>query len=177
MLKRLPTIAALVILVIVIAAGTAAAAKVTVVVTGGPLDIQLPFSDQSLNGVTLDGTNQTTTGTLGETRIRDARGTGTGWYVTVSATDFEEESDPGKTIPAGGFRVPVAPTVTVLSGFDGGIVADSGPLAAPGLTLLVSPNPNGRGRFSVTPDLELDVPAETYIGTYASTITETITSY
>src|SRR3990172_7762447 len=111
-LKRLPTIAALVILVIVIAAGTAAAAKVTVVVTGGPLDIQLPFSDQSLNGVTLDGTNQTTTGTLGETRIRDARGTGAGWYVTVSATDFEEESDPGKTVPAGGFRVPVAPTVT-----------------------------------------------------------------
>lgn len=175
MLKKLPLIVAVVILTVAVyAVGTAVAAKITVVVKGGPLTLT-ESTDQTLADAVLDGNDTSTTGSLGALQVKDARGTGTGWYVGIVATDFAEQSSTA-TIPAIGFSIPTVPAVTTLAG-NGGVTAAAGGLSSPGFTLLDSPNPNGRGRYSTTPSLKLNVPAETFIGTYASTVTETLTSY
>ncbi|MDP1808055.1 MAG: WxL domain-containing protein [Actinomycetota bacterium] len=175
MIKKLPLIVAVVVLVIAVyAVGTAVAAQVTVVVKGGPLSLT-PSADQTLADAVLDGNDTSTTGSLGELQVKDARGTGAGWYVTAAATDFAEQST-ANTIAAGGFTVPVAPVVTTIAG-NGGVTSAAGTLSGAGFTLLNSSSPNGRGRYSATPDLLLQVPAQTYIGTYAATVTETLLSY
>jgi len=176
MLRRLFLIVAVLVLAAALyAVGTALAAKINVKIKGGPLSLT-PSADQAMNDVILDGNDTIATGTLGELQVKDARGTGAGWIVIVRATDFTEQSDPLKTIPATGFSIPAAPVVTVIAG-SGGVSSGSGILKIPGIVLLDSPSPDGRGRYSITPDLELDIPAEVFVGTYASTVTETILSY
>ena len=180
MRNRLPIILAVIILVVAIfAIGSAGAAdkKVNVNVSGAPLNLVVPVGDAALADVTLDGTDQNATGVLGVVRVVDPRGTGQGWYVTLVSTNFEEVLDPSKTIPsgAGGFQVTAA-NVSNISG-NGGVTGNAGNLAPAALTVMDSPSPNGRGINEANPDLDLQVPAETYIGTYAATVTETLISY
>ena len=174
MLRKLSLIVIVTIFIVAVyAMGTAVAAKVSVVVTGGSLTLT-PSADSTLTAVVLDGTDQATTGSLAQLTVTDARGTGVGWNLTTSATNFEEINDAAKTIANTGFEVTAVNLVTV-SG-NGGVNGSTGFIDTP-LTLLDSSSPNGMGTYNSTPDLSLQVPAETYVGTYASTVTETLTSY
>lgn len=155
-------------------AGMAVADTVTVVVNGGTLSMTAG-GNQTLNPVTLDGTDKTTTGSLGTLDVKDARGTGAGWNVVVASTNFEKSGDPSKTISAAGFRVPSAPGVVTVAG-NAAPTSFSGALNGAGLKLLSAALDSGMGEYQTTPDLELDVPAETYAGTYTATVTETVTS-
>ncbi|HEB13117.1 MAG TPA: DNRLRE domain-containing protein [Actinobacteria bacterium] len=142
------------------------------IVGSGSFDFS-PSGDTTLSLVTLTGLNTTATGFLGSVGVRDARGTGSGWNVTVSSTDFILLSDPTSIIPAGNISIPVAPQVIIIGGTSPPVAA-SGSLAGAGLTLLDAAPGNGAGHYEVTPDLELQVPAATLSGIYAATITETI---
>ena len=159
---------------LIYAAGMAVAETVTVVVNGGNLSMTAG-GNQTLNPVTLNGTNQNTAGSLGTLDVIDARGTGAGWNVVVSSTDFAKFGDPGKTIAATGFDIPVAPVVTTVAG-NTAPTSNSGNLNGGGLKLLSAALDQGMGNYQVTPGLQLTVPAQTYTGTYTATVTETVIS-
>ncbi|HEB12405.1 MAG TPA: hypothetical protein ENI11_01880, partial [Actinobacteria bacterium] len=148
------------------------AARAVNVIGGGSFDFS-PSGDTTLSSATLTGLDTTATGFLGSVGIRDARGTQSGWNVTVSCTDFILLSDPTETIPASNISIPIAPSVTIIGGTSPPVAA-SGSLAGAGLTLLDAAPGNGAGHYEVTPDLELLVPASSLSGNYAATITETI---
>lgn len=168
------------LLLTVFVVGVALAAnpfKVSVVVNAGSLTAD-HLGGQSFNGVTLDGTNKTTTGTVGTIQVVDARGSGAGWSLNIKATDFVETSDPSRIIDitpgAGtGFSVPAAPTVNIIAG-NTAPSSFSGDLDGAGFDLLSAAANTGMGTYQTSPDLELKVPAETYSGTYESTVTLTV---
>ncbi len=92
MAKRLPALLIVTILVtslFVLGSAVAATKKVDVRVNGNPLSLVVPGGDVSLADVTLDGTDQNTTGALGIFRVVDPRGTGTGGYLNIVSSDFE----------------------------------------------------------------------------------------
>jgi hypothetical protein len=137
-----------------------------------------PSDDTTLTAVTLTGSDQTATGDLDTLTVTDARGTGVGWYLTMSATDFDGTAGTavGKDpIPATGFRISSV-TLSAVGGSTAGIDDDTGALDIP-LKVIDSEAPNGRGSYTADVELELDVPAEAYEGTYASTLTQTLISY
>lgn len=174
-MKKMSLIIAVAVLMIAIyAVGTAAAAKVTVVVKPGALTLT-PSTDSNLLDATLTGDVVVTTGDLNSLEVREARGNNAGWNLTVQAADFEEINDPAKTITAGGFKVLAANGAGITG--SGTVNPGAGVLSGSGISLLDSPNGSGyRGRYGATPSLQLTVPAATYVGTYAGTVTETLTS-
>ncbi len=179
MAKRLPALLIATILVaslFVLGSAVADTQKVNVKVAGGLLNLIGPAGDAGLADVTLDGTDQNTTGDLGLFRIVDPRGTGQGWYLTMGSSDFEEINDAGKKISSqlGGFKVTNANLIAV-SG-NGNVDPDNIELA-PADVLLDSPSPDGRGVNTTAPSVELQIPAETFIGTYSATVTATLTSW
>lgn len=170
--KTLALTLVIIVVTAIVAVGTAVAAKVTVNIKGGSL-VLTPSGDSSLTDVTLDGTDQSTTGALAQVRVRDGRGTGVGWSLTLSATDFEEINDPSKTIAASGFSVS-AVNMTREAGSPAGSVTQNAGALSPPLTMMNATAPGGRGSYRAIPDLSLLVPAETFVGTYASTVTQTL---
>lgn len=84
-------LAILAVLALMAGAAVASADSGTVVVTGGSLAEAI--TAVSLGGVTLDGTDKTTTDTTNSWTAEDATGTGAGWHLTVAATDFVSTSD------------------------------------------------------------------------------------
>ena len=62
------------------------AESASVTVTGGSLAESV--ANVSLTGVTLDGTDKTTTSTSNAWTAEDPTGMGTGWHLTIAATDF-----------------------------------------------------------------------------------------
>lgn len=148
-------------------------AHVSVSVTGGPLALGIVGTSR-LDAVNLNGLDQTTFGKLATVDLRDPRGTGSGWHVNISASDFTNISKSEQAIPAGGFSIPSPPTITTAAG-NSSPAAFAGPLGSP-LTLLSANPGTGMGRYQTNPDLSLIVPAGTMAGTYESTVTLTISS-
>jgi hypothetical protein len=89
MKKRILTTFA--VLALMAGAAVASAESGTVIVSGGTLAETI--TAVSLAGVTLDGTDQTTTDTTNAWTAEDATGTGAGWHLTIAATDFASTSD------------------------------------------------------------------------------------
>lgn len=88
--NRIAAVAALTVATFALGTSTASAADTTdVTVTGGSLTITNPTVD-NFTGVTLNGSAQTTTAALASFSVSDLRGTGTGWNVTVGASQFTE---------------------------------------------------------------------------------------
>lgn len=84
------TLAMLGALVVLAFAAVVSAEDADVTITGGSLTVT--GADAALNGVTLNGTDQTSTATTAgdnDWTAVDARGTGVGWNITIDATDFE----------------------------------------------------------------------------------------
>lgn len=167
-------LATLLILSLVHPAGPVlASTRVSVGISGGPLGFTIAGAGQ-LNDATLTGYDQTAVGALGLVDVRDARGTGQGWNLVIDADDFVDTGGSGGTIPAAGFSVDEQPQVTKVAG-NTEPLAFSGTLDQP-LTLLSAAPNTGMGRFQVSPDLALVIPAATIAGSYESTVTLTIAS-
>lgn len=142
-------------------------------ITGGALTATV--SGASLEGLVLDGTNQVATGETESWSIVDARGTGSGWNLTVSATDLTS---------AGGSVEQADRTIAVsaLSLTPGEVAAGEGAdpdtaITAPAVTLsgsaqtVVSSNGMAKGTFSVAPStFSLAVPANAYRSNYEGTV-------
>jgi len=128
-------------------------------------------------GVTLDGTDQTPTGSTSAWQA-DATGESDGWKVTVASTDFS--SAESKTIAVSNFQIRL---------LDANIAWVSGDVAGPDSTqttfdplsgtarkIASAAVGEGNGVYNLTPDFRLTVPAETYAGSYTATVTVAISA-
>ena len=154
-----------------VATSAALAATLTATATvNGTAGISLNLPSNPSISSTLDGTDQTVTyaPVLG---VVDARGSGAGWNLTVSATNFSDGS--GHTLAPG--------TITGVSaackaGNSCTAATSSGityPLTVSGTSakFFNAAVNSGLGKFDVTPTFAVSVPGNAYAGTYTSTVT------
>ena len=141
----------------------------------------------SANAVTLNGANQTTPYTLG-IAVNDDTGTGTGWNLTITSTQFTV------TGSSCGTNHPLSTTASTITGV---AVANNGggtytqptnnisntslsvPAGCPALTPVKFFNAtanSGMGHFTITPTISIAIPANAYAGTYTSTVTLAVVS-
>src|SRR3954468_949124 len=140
----------------------------TATVTGtAGISLSLPSNPSISN--TLDGTDQVASWSalLG---IVDARGTGSGWNLTVAATAFSDGA--GHTLAAGTLT-----GVTSACRAGNSCTAATNAVSYP-LTLGTTATKffnsalnTGLGKFDVTPSVDVAIPGNAYAGTYNSTVT------
>jgi WxL domain surface cell wall-binding len=169
MTKRILT--SICIATVALAAATAALAAnltATATITGAAgLSLNLP-ANPSISD-TLDGTDQTVSYApiLG---LVDARGSGAGWNLTMSATTFSDGS--GHTLAAGAVAGVAAACHSGSS-----CTAPTNAVSVP-LTLSTTAAKffnaaanTGLGKVDVTPTIDVSIPGNAYAGTYTSTVT------
>jgi hypothetical protein len=148
-----------------------------VTVTGGTLSVT-PAAI-TFNGVTLNGQTQNdVAGATTAWTATDPTGTGIGWSVTISATDFLKTGDATKTIPVSGFEMTLLDTAITTVAGNAQPVSSFGTAKALGATqtLVTAAAGTGMGTYGLLPTFTLDVPADTYAGDYVSTVTVSISS-
>lgn len=131
--------------------------------------------DVAFSVAQLTGSTTTVDGTTTDWVADDTTGLGDGWHLTVTATDFVNGSH---TIPKEGFAMRLLDAdISVISGnakptavaafanFTG--IGTTRTFAAAGAN-------DGMGSYSLLPTFQLSVPAQSYAGTYLSTVTVTI---
>jgi hypothetical protein len=151
------------------AAATAATITATATITGASgLSLNLP-SNPSVSA-TLSGDDQTVAyaPVLG---LVDARGSGTGWSMTIAATPFSDGS--GHTLAPG---TVTGVTEACHSGSTCTQATSSGvsyPLTVSGTAakFFNAAANTGLGKVDVTPTVAVTVPGNAYAGTYTSTVT------
>ena len=142
-----------------------------------------PFS-VSATPVILNGTNLTTTYTM-DILVADDTGTGAGWHLTITSTVFNTGNDctskPNNILPFSASTV----TGVVMAENGTGTYTDptpSGTVTYPSTLPAGCPAPTavslysakagtGLGHFKITPTVSISIPANTYAGTYTSTVT------
>jgi hypothetical protein len=170
MSKRI--VSTLAIAVLALTATTAALAgtlTTTATVTGtGGISLNLPSNPSISN--TLDGTDQTATYApiLG---LVDARGSGAGWNLQISATAF---TDTASHTLAQGQVGSVAQACT--AGSTCTLATSSGITYPLTITTTAAKVFNaalntGLGKINVTPTINVAIPGNAYAGTYTSTVT------
>ena len=182
-LSRLATMSALALAATValpLASSVASASTAaTATISGGTLNIVVPstigFAD------TLNGLNQTTTAGLAMD-VQDATGTGAGWNITATSSQF---TSGGNTLVTNSVTVGSAPTDTCDSGasctpatngvaYPYALPAGAGPPTA--TKLFNAAVSTGQGDQTVTPTFTLAVPANTVPAAYTSTWTISVVS-
>ena len=142
-------------------------ATATVSGTAG-ISLNLPSNPSISN--TIDGSDQTASYSplLG---IVDARGSGAGWNLTLSATTFSDGS--GHTLAAGS----VTGAAQACHSGSSCTAATSSGISYP-LTLSTTAAKvfsaalnTGLGKIDVTPTIQVAIPGNAYAGTYTSTLT------
>jgi len=180
--RRTTALALLLSVAALVAAATASAdnALVTGTITGGSLS-EVTTAAPSFS-VTLNGSDQTPTYTLPMT-VTDARGTGAGWNVTITSTQFSTGAG-GNTLATNASSVQsVSSTCVSGSTCTNPTNTVTYPLTLPAGTtpptavkLFNSATNTGMGKFTVTPTVGVFVPANTFAGTYTSTVTLAVVS-
>jgi hypothetical protein len=173
MRKLFILVASLLAVAMLVAPAWGATSTVTGTVSAGTLG--LTTSATPSFGVTLDGTDQTPTYTV-PTTVTDATGSGTGWNLTITSTQFTTGS---ATLAAN------ASSITAVSNSCVGgstCTAPTNAITYP-LTVPAAATPpaavkyfnaaatTGRGKFTNTPTVSVSVPANTLAGSYSSTLT------
>jgi hypothetical protein len=126
--------------------------------------------------VTLNGTDQTAPYTLPVT-VTDTRGTGAGWNLTITSTQFKTGA-PVTRLAANASTMSASSSKCAVGSCTNPVNTVTYPLAVP--AGIVAPAPvkffnaalaSGLGTFTVTPAISVAVPANSLKGTYTSTIT------
>jgi putative surface cell wall-binding protein len=133
--------------------------------------------------VTLNGTDQTANYTLPITLI-DSRGSGAGWNLTVTSTQFSTGGGSPNTLPTSASTITgVASICNAGSSCTNPTNAVSYPLGLPaGSTpptaakFFNAAANTGMGKFTITPTVQVSVPANAFAGTYTSTVTLAVVS-
>jgi hypothetical protein len=145
----------------------------TATVTGGSLT-EVVGAPPSVSA-TLNGTDQLPTYTLPITAT-DARGTGAGWNLTITSTQFttgpatlstSASSVTGVTSACVALTTCTNPTNSI--GY--ALTVPAAPVAPTAVKLFNATVNTGLGKFTVTPTVSVSIPANTRVGTYTSTIT------
>ena len=160
-----------VVLVALIATTAALASTLTATATvSGTAGVSLSLPAAPSFSDTLDGSDQTVSYSpvLG---IVDARGSGAGWNLTVSATTFTDASS--HSFAAGSVT---AVAQACHSGSSCTQATSSGityPLTLTGTAAKVfnAALNTGMGKVDVTPTIQVAIPGNAYAGTYTSTLT------
>jgi hypothetical protein len=150
------------------AAALAGTLTATATVTGASgISLSLPASASVSS--TLDGSDQTVSyaPTL---NFVDARGSGAGWNLTISATDFTSGSH---TLAAG---VLASATQACHAGSSCTAATNSGislplTLSTTAAKFFNAAADTGLGKIDITPTVNVTVPGNAYAGTYTSTVT------
>jgi len=162
----------------------------SITVTAGSLGFGTNFAAANFPNTALSGLAQTVSTSVGTWSVNDARGSLLGWNVKVGATRFTDQNGtPGdttddKTLPLSSLTL-TAPTA-VAAGGQSSLLA---PVVQPLTTALdngtadvsaaVAALSTGQGLWNFTQGashLSLVLPATASTGTYASTITTTLSS-
>jgi len=135
--------------------------------------------------ITLNGTQRTTSANWEIADIVDARGTGTGWGLTLNLSQFAEYDTNtseyvtgGKTLPAGSLKVTEAPSVSLVDTTSSPAntitpIVDSESLdTGTPVKLLSAAIDGGMGSYSVSPlTATLTTRADAYAKTYKTDAT------
>jgi hypothetical protein len=162
------------------ATALADSASATTTITGGTLT-EATSSAPTISA-TLNGTDQTPTYTMA-IDTNDATGSGAGWNLTITSTQFTTGGTTPKTLSTSASSVTSAvavckqgtctnPTNSITYPFT--IPAGSTPPTA--VKLFNAAVNTGMGDFTVTPTVSVAIPANSYAGTYTSTITLAVIS-
>jgi hypothetical protein len=157
--------------VVLIAASAAVAGTLTTTATvSATAGISLSLPANPSISDTLDGTDQTVSysSVLG---VIDARGSGGGWNLQISATTFSDGL--GHTLAPG---TVTAAAQACHSGSSCTAATNSGitlPLTITGSAakFFNAAASTGLGKIDVTPTVAVDIPGSSYAGTYTSTVT------
>ncbi|TDC70243.1 hypothetical protein E1200_05970 [Actinomadura sp. GC306] len=148
--------------------------QINLTVNGGPLTMSREAGEVELTPVTLNGTEQSATGSLKRVEVIDARGGTAGWSLTGTLTDFT--SSAGTKIPAG--NLSWTPACTAAPGASAVTPGSAGPLdTTTAATLCTAPGGTGQvvgGTFSAGAGLNLTVPPLTGAGRYTAVLTLTL---
>ena len=179
---------AIAILMIAMIAVGVHAESATVALTGGSLSVSP--ANVTLSGVTLDGSDKVATSAAASNNwtATDATGTGAGWNLTIVATDFSDGGTPTRTLDISSadqeFKIQLLDSnISVTAGNTKPTSLVSALTAIPespaaALKFASAALNTGMGSYAINPNFELEIPAETYVGTgsYSSTITISIVS-
>ncbi len=156
-----------------VTATPAGAVVASVSVVGGALtNTAQPIA---FGSVALSGADQTIAAAAAVWQAKDARGTGDGWNVTLSSTNFTGAG----TIAVANFKVKQdqAAIVTVSGNTaPSSLVPGFQPLGGTPLKLLQATGGAGMGTYDYTPNFQLTVPASTGAGAYTANVTVSINS-
>ena len=160
-----------------------------VAVTGGSLSEAAPTS-VAATPVTLTGDDQTTTFSLVLT-VTDPRGTGAGWKLNISATQFTAGTNklPTNATTIQGAPTTVSCTSAAVLGNSSGTCTNPTPgtisypltVTTGGVPFFTANSTTGLGKFSITQPVTVFIPANTTLGsggtaTFSSTIAVSIVS-
>ncbi len=135
--------------------------------------------DPEFADTTLNGTDQTQTDTIAIS-VEDFTGSGDGWNLQITSTAFNSGSHAlannaltilGVSALCNGGQC-TNPTNNIGYPFTVPAAAEA---PAPGKFFNAAVD-SGMGSFTVTPEFQLAIPADTYVGDYESTITITLAS-
>jgi hypothetical protein len=160
-------------------AAAIAAFKAAPTCSGGSLTLSAPPSS-GFSAVTLNGTDQTQSTTLGLTPD-DETGSASGWNITGTSTTFDDGS---------GHKLPTTATTTTGASVSAGspncnlptnsitypVTLPAGMTQPAAVKLYNATAGSGKGQQNVTLTFQLSVPANTFRGTYTSTWTFAIVS-
>jgi len=151
----------------------AGAVQASVTIQGGNLTNtaqNIPFGS-----VALTGSDQTVPATPATWQAKDARGTGDGWNVTLSSTNFTGAG----TIDAINFKMRQLQAAIVTIGGNtapSSLVTSFQSLSGTPLKVLQATGGAGMGTYDYTPDFQLTVPASAPAGSYTANVTVSINS-
>jgi hypothetical protein len=175
--RRAAAVISAVVAALIAGGGAALAdtANVTATVSGGSLSESTSATPSF--SVTLNGSDQTGNYTLPIT-VTEARGSGAGWNLTITSTQFSTGGGSPNTLSTSASSI-----ASVSSSCTGGtctnatngltypvaVPAGSGPPTA--VKFFNAAANTGMGKFTITPSVNVAVPANSYAGSYSSTVT------
>lgn len=171
----------LLVLAALIGAARAGAVAITGTVTGGAA-LSVTSAGSPSFSLTLDGTDQTTSYTLPASAV-DPRGTGAGWNLTVTSTQFKDAA--GHTFPTTASTITAATngcgasstcTLATNSVSYASLTMPAGATAPAAVKYFNAAANSGMGKIDVNATVTVAVPANVFAGTYSSTVTVSIAS-
>jgi plastocyanin len=156
-----------------VTAPPAGSVQASVTVQGG--NLTNTAQNVAFGSVALTGADQNVNAAAAVWQARDARGTGDGWNVTISSTNFTGAG----TINVSNFkfRQLQAAIITVAGNTAPSSLATSfQALSGTPLKVLQATGGAGMGTYDYTPDFQLTVPASAPAGAYTANVTVSINS-
>jgi hypothetical protein len=131
--------------------------------------------------LTTNGSNQQATYQLAISVI-DATGSGQGWHLTITSTQYTVALNPSVTLPTNASSITAVSAVCVTlctnptNSVTYPLTIPAGAVAPAPVVFYSAASSSGLGAFTVTPNVSINVPGNAMTGIYTSTLTLAIVS-